>query len=524
MAPAATPETRIARAAAPLIAAGHPTGLARSGMLLGVLALAAPERAAVRAGCRAARRGGTAVDAALAAAAALAVTLPNQCGLGGDLLAVVRRPDGSMVAVDGAGTAARRVDVEAQRRRGAAMPDDGPDTVTVPGAVAGWAVLHGLGAALPWPAIFADAIALAEDGTAVAPDLGAAIARERARLQADPGLRPWIALRAGEVLRQPALAATLRAIAADGPGALYVGAVGADLVAALAARVGAAPRRPGRLHGARAAGAERERRRRADRHLPPAVRGRRAPPGAGRARPRRRARRRLADPAVAGDGADWLDDARVDPVLRPSTRPAPAAWPTAAGDTVAVVAADGEGWAVSLVQSLFEAFGAGIRDPQTGIVVHNRGTSFSLEASHPNVLAPGKRPAHTLTPLVVGRGGALAAVRGTMGGARQPAILLQVLSRLLAGATPQQAVAAPRWVVDAASGGVPGVLVEPGLEPVALAALRASGLPVRAPGDWSQAAGHAQAIAVGPDGALQAGSDPRADGTACVIDQRGGGP
>src|SRR3954454_21738780 len=109
MAPAATPETRIARAAAPLIAAGHPTGPARSGMLLGVLALAAPERAAVRAGCRGARRGGTAVGAAPAAAAALAVTLPNQCGLGGDLLAVVRRPDGGMVAGDGAGTGAPRV-------------------------------------------------------------------------------------------------------------------------------------------------------------------------------------------------------------------------------------------------------------------------------------------------------------------------------------------------------------------------------------------------------------------------------
>src|SRR3954451_24116126 len=83
MAPAATPETRIARAAAPLIAAGHPTGPARSGMLLGVLALAAPERAAVRAGCRAARRGGTAVDAALAAAGGLAGDLAHPCGVGG---------------------------------------------------------------------------------------------------------------------------------------------------------------------------------------------------------------------------------------------------------------------------------------------------------------------------------------------------------------------------------------------------------------------------------------------------------
>ena len=104
------------------------------------------------------------------------------------------------------------------------------------------------------------------------------------------------------------------------------------------------------------------------------------------------------------------------------------------GDTIALVTRDAEGRAVSLIQSLYWSFGAQLIEPSTGIILQNRGTSFSLDPDHPNVIAPGKRPAHTLMPVLVEREGTLVGVLGTMGGKVQPQIHTQVLVRLLAGA------------------------------------------------------------------------------------------
>ena len=112
------------------------------------------------------------------------------------------------------------------------------------------------------------------------------------------------------------------------------------------------------------------------------------------------------------------------------------------------MAADDSGLAVSLTQSLFHAFGACVLEPETGILLHNRGAGFSLVPGHPNELAGGRRPAHTLMPLLVERDGAFAGALGTMGGHAHPQIQAQVLLRLLAGETPADAIAAPRWTVD----------------------------------------------------------------------------
>jgi gamma-glutamyltranspeptidase len=167
-----------------------------------------------------------------------------------------------------------------------------------------------------------------------------------------------------------------------------------------------------------------------------------------------------------------------------------------------LVTRDAQGRAVSLIQSLYWSFGAQLIEPSTGIVLQNRGTSFSLDAGHPNVIAPGKRPAHTLMPVLVERDGALAGVLGTMGGKAQPQIHTQLLLRLLAGATAQEAVAAPRFAV---AGGA--LTIESDLIPAAATSLRATGAPVIELTPHDEELGHAHAI-----WGDATGTDPRADG------------
>ena len=233
--------------------------------------------------------------------------------------------------------------------------------------------------------------------------------------------------------------------------------------------------------------------------------------------------RLLGDPAaVPTDPQNWLGEARIAASARRARAAAAgrrspgraAAHARALGDTVAVVTADASGTAVSLIQSLFHGFGARILEPSTGVLVHNRGAFFSLRPGHPNRLAPGRRPAHTLMPVMVRRGGRLAGVLGTMGGKVQAQIHLQVLLRLLAGASPQRAVDAPRWIV----GGMEQwerddtIRVEVGCAAQARGPLARAGLKVLDVPHYSDVLGHAQAIWL--ESQLQAGSDPRADGAA----------
>jgi gamma-glutamyltranspeptidase/glutathione hydrolase len=183
-----------------------------------------------------------------------------------------------------------------------------------------------------------------------------------------------------------------------------------------------------------------------------------------------------------------------------------------AGDTIALVAVDADGRAVSLIQSLYFSFGALVLEPETGIIVHNRGALFSLEPGHPNELTPGRRPMHTLMPVMAERAGELRYVLGTMGGKGQPQIHAQILLRLLAGETAQDAVAAPRWIAGPAEAGDPAdiVRVEDGVDAVAVESLERAGLRARPEPRHADVLGHAQAIALTPGGAPDVGSDPRA--------------
>ena len=519
-------------------------------------AVATPHPDASQAAAAAFAAGGNAVDAALHAAVTLAVVYPHMCGVGGDLFALVQNPDGKLVAIDSSGRAPAGADPDGLRAaHGTSMPDTGPETITVPGAVAGWNAVHDQGAALPWPEAFAAGIDAAE-GFPVSRDLAWSIGRRADELRSDPGFAAVFFADGipseGDHLVQPALAGTLRALAEDGSRSFYTGDVGARFV-----------------RGIRALGAPISTEDLAEHNadLFPPLRGRYrgldvsvTPPGSqgfvllealaaverlgidpdpigpdaatlGRilmaaASDRDR---HLADPeAMKIHVSSLLDDGHIaalcdvvrgglagHPVSSPVSRPI-LGQPHVPGDTIALVAADADGWGVSLIQSLYGGFGAGILEPSTGIVPHDRGACFTLEPGHPNELAPGKRPAHTLMPVAVHRDGDLVALTGTRGGHGQPQIDLMTLVRAFdLGLDPFEAVAGPRWLVGGMSPleGEPWIEAEGSVPEAVRASLGSAGFQVETLGEVDRAVGHAQVLRI--DGAtLVAGSDPRADGGA----------
>ncbi|MCW2884384.1 MAG: Gamma-glutamyltransferase [Streptosporangiaceae bacterium] len=504
--------------------------------------IATPHVLATAAAREAVERGGNSVDAALAAAAVLAVVYPHNTALGGDLVALIRTPDGRIACVNATGPAPRGVSRQDLAARYGDMPVTGPDTITVPGVAAGWAALHEAGAALAWPAHFTRAIEHAA-ATPVVRGLAEAIAGAADLIAADPGMRAVFSpggtpLAEGGTLRQEALAGTLSTLADQGVRALYAGSVGERLAGGLR-RLGS-PIDTGDLRAYQAE-LTTPLSRTFDGHRihtsPPNTQGLLLlqalgalaeqqvddPLGTGAGRLATifhhgilDRTRHLGDPRFADiDVAALLDPARLRH-LAPAA--SPAATGRASGDTVAVVAADTDGFAVSLIQSLFDGFGAGILESGTGILMHNRGSFFSLSPGSPNVLAPGKRPAHTLMPVMATRAKQLAWVNGTMGGKAQPQIHAQLLLRLLGGDGPADAVAAPRWIVGGLELGQPEdtISMEADVAAPARASLAATGAPRTELPALSEWAGHAQSVAVHQGGALEAGSDPRSDGSAVV--------
>jgi gamma-glutamyltranspeptidase len=190
----------------------------------------------------------------------------------------------------------------------------------------------------------------------------------------------------------------------------------------------------------------------------------------------------------------------------------------ALGDTVAVTAADTDGTVVTLIQSVYQLFGSGILDPETGVVLHNRGSAFSTDPAHPAFVGPGLRPPHTLLP-VIAQTDDLVLGLGCQGGSAQPWILAQVVRELLdPDADPATTLGRPRFVVGARDLGheVMTLVAEPGV-PLAEAAAHALGLPVARTDGLIDDAGHVQAVRLHTDGRLDSASDPRADGRADVF-------
>lgn len=528
----------------------------------GDVAVAAPHPAAIEAAREVVAAGGGAVDAAIAAAAALTVAYPHQCSVGGDLVALVRTPDGTVRTVLSAGAAAAGFDPAALAGLDR-MPPGGPLSVTVPGVVAGWGSLADLGARLPMRQLLAPAIGLAAEGVAVSPGLVRGTQDRLDVVRADPGLSALVLdaagepLPAGAPLRQPALAETLTQIAADWR-TFYTGPLARRLAAALerfgsplrfadlaahraqicapltltldgvAWSVAPPPSQGAALLAVLAAGADPLARLDAARQA------------------------ELRRDALLGDPAAGEVD--VDALLGLAARSVDAlpSGPKPAGDTVAVTAVGADGHAVTLIQSVFQTFGSGLLDPDTGIVLHNRGSAFSIDPTHPGRVRPGARPPHTLCPVLATvpaptSASASASISasaatvsasadhstpaapdtvlalGCQGGRAQAWILSQVAQDCLNAATPGDLRAVldrPRWVIGSRDLGMnaPTLLLEPGVPAAVELAGKATGLDldVVTSTDRRDDAGHVQVSRLDAAG-LSAAADPRADGLGVVL-------
>jgi gamma-glutamyltranspeptidase len=508
--------------------------------------LATPHALATEAGMQAYRDGGNAIDAAIVAAAVLTVVYPHNVALGGDLIALVRTPDGEVRCVNASGWAAAATDLaDLRARHGKWLPARGADPVTVPGGVRGWEVLRRMGAQHTWARTLAPAEAAARSGVPVAPSLASHIAdTENADLfgteDFDRVFRPCgKSLAAGDDFVQPALADTFAGLAEDGPDAFYTDGIAKRSVCYL------------RSHGSSLAVEDF-----AD--FEPEVVEPISTPFRGMtvltSPPNThglfllRALRAIDELAIAdplGDGlgtlmrvfhrgnelrASHLGDPRfVDVDVSAlvnggldvmaelgAVQAGPGLVPH--GDTVGVAAADGDGYAVSLIQSVYHAFGSGLIDPDTGILFHNRGTGFALDGNSPNVIASRKRPLHTLMPVMTLHEGEPRHVLSTMGGQGQPQILAQVLLGALNGAGAEEAVAAPRAVVGLQSEGASAdsVTLESDLPATARAAIGRSGLTPVDVAPHTEALGQANVVFADAKGSMTAASDPRSDGAAVV--------
>ena len=516
-------------------------------------AIATPHTAATAAGLAAFDAGGNAIDAALAAATTLAVVYPHMCGVGGDLFALVQHPAGDVLSVNSAGRSPSGIDSDVVRAaHGDRMPEHGPFTVTVPGAVAGWRAVHERGARLDWAQAFDAAIVAACDGVPIARGVRETIVWRPEVFATDPGLRATIfdadgePLAQGAPLVQPALATTLEILAADGPAALYRGEIGGRY--ALGLRDAGVPIEPADLEGHEAV------------LVPPLVGRYRdldvrvSPPtsqGFVLLEILAALERLEIDPDPLGPDADalallfraasldrdrhladlehmrvhphaLLDDGHIAALIDEVRSGRPVAVderPTGVGGTVGLAAADDEGYAVCLIQSLAAGFGAGILEPSTGIVAQARGGSFVLDPGHPNVLAPAKQPAHTLMPVMAHRGDGLAAISATMGGSAHAQISSMSLARAFdLGMAVGDVVSAPRWLADGMDplGPDPFVLAEPEAARVVGDSLRGAGFRVDELPGLSGEVGHAQLLLVRGDGSFDAAADPRADGGAAA--------
>ena len=505
--------------------------------------VATADQQATAAGVATLARGGNAVDAGIAANAAMAVVAPHLCGLGGDLFALVHAGRGAPVALDASGAAGAGSDAAALRAEGhGAMPfKHDIRSVTVPGCVDGWMLLHGRFGRLPLAVVLAPAQALAADGFAASPLLVASVAANLAPRPA-PGSAELLgqATASGARVRRPGVARTLGAIADGGRGAFYEGEFGRGLRRLGAGLYDADDLARTQARWVTPLGVD------AFGHrlwtVPPPSQGYLTLASAwiadGLDLPDdpddARWAHLLAEAAAAAghdrdavlhdgaDGAALLDPGRLGARRAAISPDGRHRWPAVRqgpGDTTYLCVVDGEGTGVSLIQSNASGFGSHLFEPATGINLHNRGLGFTLEAGHPAELAPGRRPPHTLSPASATRpDGSLAAVFGTMGGDAQPQILLQVAARLLRhGQRPVQAVGAPRWVLAGdATGfdtwrrpGGPAVQVERDAPDAWVEGLTARGHDVRVIDARSSGAGHAQAIVVGADGRLLGAADPR---------------
>lgn len=481
--------------------------------------------------------GGNAVDAAIAAGAALTVVAPHLCGLGGDLFALVHVPGEAEPAyLNASGRAGSGADPEGLRAEGhQAMPfRNDVRSTTVPGCVDGWFALHERYGTRPMDELLAPAIALASGGWPAT----AMLAKAGNTVAGVAGAEDLVGLEAGATVRRERTAGALRAAAEGGRDGFYLGDFGqglielgkglfseADLAAsqadweaplsveAFGHRVwSAAPNSQGYLLLLALSIA--------DRLELPVDAGDplwahylvEASRQAGYDRPERLFEGAdVADLlAAAGDRAARISaDRKAEVPVRQS-----------AGGTTYMAVLDGNGMGVSYIQSNAAGFGTWLFEPRTGIGLQNRGTGFSLEPGHPAEFGPGKRPPHTLVPALVTRAdGSLRLVAGSMGGDSQPQIVAQLIARVLhGGESVGAAVEAPRWRLHPGETGFGtwdgryeiDVELEGGSPEAWADGLRERGFAV-ADAEAGSGFGHAHLIEIDEDGHAEGAADPRAE-------------
>lgn len=491
------------------------------------------------------KKGGNAVDAAIATIAVLCVVEPAMTGIGGDCFAILSKPGQKLIALNASGKAPKAATAAWYAKQGIGQIElQSAHAVTVPGAIDGWARLLQDHGTMSFAQVLAPAIDFADNGFVVAPRVAHDWAKAVHKIKMNKAaakhlLKDGRSPRVGEVFTFKALARTLKAIARDGRDGFYGGEVAADMVAELKALGG--------LHTLADFAAQscayddtiQVGYNGVDLHeLPPNMHGIVAlimlkmlaklgrlsdsPTAPERYHVMMEAARLaygmrdrfVADPAMVKVPVDFMladktidtlvkriDRKRVTPDLGPMPEPK-------GSDTVCFSIADENGMVVSFINSLFADFGSGLAAPKSGVVFHNRGQGFVLDPRHPNCIAPGKRPMHTLVPAMAMQGGEPLAAFGVMGAAFQPIGHVYIMTNMLDyGLDPQEAIDCPRMFFEGGE-----ILMESGI-PAATAeqmALMGHKIALRAI-PW----GGAQMVAFDrANGTLIGASDARKDGLA----------
>jgi len=518
----------------------------------------APHHLAAEAGLSVLREGGNAIEAMIAAAAAIAVVYPHMNGLGGDNFWLISRGGKAPVAVDACGAAAGLATCEFYREHGHtnAIPSRGPlAALTVAGAVSGWARAYEMskaaGGRMPLARLLEDAIHHARAGFPVTSTQAKNNTGKRAELEHVPGFAgkfmpdggPPVV---GRLFKNAELAATLEHLARAGLGDFYKGDLARSMSADLE-RAGS----PVRL-------ADFERHQALDVEplgvrlsqttaygMPPPTQGLASMMILGlfeRVKPEaadgfeyvhalveatkqaflvRDAE--VTDPAhMSVDPREFLRAADLDARAAKIDRTRALAWPQVAkhGDTVWLGAIDKDGTAVSFIQSIYWEFGSGVVLPGSGIVWQNRGTAFGLDGAHRHALLPHRRPFHTIQPAMALFDDGRVMPYGTMGGEGQPQTQAALFTRYATyGQNLQDAITAPRWLLGRTWGSdVTNLRIENRFAPDVIAALRAAGHDVEVVGAFEETMGHAGALVAHTRGAcagtIEGASDPRSDGAA----------
>jgi gamma-glutamyltranspeptidase/glutathione hydrolase len=487
------------------------------------------------------RRGGNAIDAAVAAGAVSTVVLPHACGLGGDCFAVGYDPEkAASWALNGSGKSPSLVSLGSFSRQ---IPEQGVAAATVPGIVHGWSSLLKRYGKLTMPEVLAPAIAHAENGFVVNDILAKLIVDNSAKLKAHPYSAQTLLpsgrpIAKGEVLRQPLLARTLRQISSGGAEEFYAGAPAKEIcryveeaggflrpadflnhsslwenpasavydgyevlvpppnslsiLLLLQLKLLSASHLKGIVHNS----AE---------YVQQLVHAKRLA--------FQNVLPMLSDPETLGlPVADLLSQNFIDQLSRTPLRSRNREF-REISDTTSIVAADDDGNCISLIQSVFFHFGSGVIAGESGAFLNNRMTGFTLNPHQPNALAKNKRPAHTLSPAMVLKENKPFLVISTPGAYGQTQSLCQVLNNiLLFGMEPQVAVELPRWFDELEE----SLIVENRIGPEVLDSLMSKGYSLQVRGPWEAITGSIQCILIDQEkaGVLYGAADPRRMGVA----------